>query len=231
MELNYRQKLELYQYLTSFFSENKQSKIEEIVENRTNYITIVLEDIFQPQNASAVLRTCDCYGIQQVHIIENNNKFTLNPDVELGAAKWLDINKYNEPKNNSLEAINFLKKNNYRIVATSPHAKDILLDDLDLNQKIALFFGTEKDGLSDIVTKNADSFVKIPMFGFTESLNISVSAAISIYSLTTKLRKSNINWQLTNDEKIDLKIKWASNVIKLSDKIIEQYLEKHIKKK
>jgi len=226
MKLNYKQKVELYQYLTSFFSENKLTKIEEIIQNRTNQITVVLEDIFQSQNASAVLRTCDCIGIQNIHIIENNYQFNLNPDVELGSAKWLNIFFYNKSGNNSLNAIEHLRKNNFKIIATSPHAKDILLEDLDVNQKIALFFGTEKDGLSDIVLKNADYFVKIPMYGFTESFNLSVSAAISIYSLTNKLKKSNINWQLTNEEKIDLKIQWASKIIKMSDKIIEQYIEK-----
>lgn len=228
MELNYKQKVELYKYLTSFFSDNKQTKIEEVIENRTKHITVVLEDIFQPQNASAVIRTCDCFGIQDVHIIENNNKFDINPDVALGAAKWLNIFRYNELENNTIKAVEYLKKNDYKIVATSPHTADILLDDLEINEKIALFFGTEKCGLSDDVIKNADFHVKIPMFGFTESFNISVSAAISIFSLTTRLKKSGINWQLTNDEKIELKIKWASGIIKMSDKIIKQYLIKHV---
>jgi tRNA (guanosine-2'-O-)-methyltransferase len=227
MKLDYNQKLDLFKYLTSFFSENKQHLIEEVIQSRTRHITVVLEDIFQPQNASAVLRTCDCMGVQDVHIIENNNKFNINPDVELGAAKWLNIYNYNKLTNNTLDAIEQLKDRNYKIVATTPHKDDILLEELDISDKLALFFGTEKDGLSNEVLNNADYFVKIPMSGFTESFNISVSAAITIYSLTTRLKKNDINWQLSEEEKIDLKIQWASKIIKMSDKIIENYLVKN----
>lgn len=224
--LNLEQKKELSEYLSNFVSDNKKNKINEIVLNRTRHLTVVLEDIFQSQNASAVLRTCDCFGIQDVHIIENRYLYELNPDVELGSAKWLSINKYNSNENNTQEALSKIKKQGYKIIATTPHRNDLLISDLEVNDKIALVFGTEKDGLSEIAMQNADAYVKIPMYGFTESFNISVSAAMSIFYLSEKIRNSAIKWQLTEEEMFEIKINWFSNVIRMSDKILKDFFER-----
>jgi len=198
---------ELIIHFEKFVLERRKNLIDSLIQFRTRYITVVLEDIFQPQNASAVLRTCDCFGIQDVHIIENRNKYTINPDVALGSNKWLTLTKYNHSEKNSVSAINILKEKGYRIVATSPHKNDTNLEDYDLNKgKTALVFGTELKGLSDDILDNADEFLQIPMFGFTESFNISVSAAIILHHLTYNLKKSGIDWHLTENENL-LKMK------------------------
>ncbi len=225
-KLSTKTKEELLTYLLGFITENKRNKFEKIINFRTRYLTVVLEDIYQPHNASAVLRTCDCFGIQDVHIIENKNKYDVNPDVALGSSKWLTMIKHNESEENTAAAINKLKKQGYKIVATSPHKDQYMLDDLPLDQKTALVFGTEMKGLSDVALKNSDYFVKIPMYGFTESFNISVSAAISLYSLTEKLRNSDINWQLPENEILDIKLDWVRNVIKHSDLIEKDFFRK-----
>ncbi|MBI9038989.1 MAG: RNA methyltransferase [Bacteroidales bacterium] len=219
-------KEELLSYLSGFITENKSNKFEKIIKDRTRYLTVVLEDIFQPHNASAILRTCDCFGIQDVHIIENKNKYDVNPDVALGSSKWLTLIKHNDNEENTLEALNKLKKQGYKIVATSPHKDQYMLDELPLDQKTALVFGTELNGLSDLALDNSDYFVKIPMYGFTESFNISVSAAIILYSLTKKIKKSKINWQLSEAEILDIKLDWVRNVIKRSELIEKDFLEK-----
>jgi tRNA (guanosine-2'-O-)-methyltransferase len=224
--LDLEQKKELSEYLSNFVSDNKKSKINEIVLKRTRHLTVVLEDIFQSQNASAVLRTCDCFGIQDVHIIENRYLYELNPDVELGSAKWLSLNKYNSNEHNTLEAYENLRNNGYKIVATTPHTNDKLINDLNVDDKIALVFGTEREGLSEVAMENADAFVKIPMYGFTESFNISVSAAMSVFYLSEKIRNSNIKWQLKEEEIYELKINWFCNVIRMSDKILEDFFIK-----
>ena len=214
----------LIEYLSQNVTERRYELINKNAELRTRYITVVLEDIFQPQNASAVLRTCDCFGLQDVHIIENENKYTLNPDVVMGASKWLNLHKYNKEKNNTVATINHLKKQGYRIVATTPHTNDVNLEELDLSKgKIALMFGSELPGLSDIALEHADEFMKIPMVGFTESFNISVSAAISLHHLTHKLRNSDINWQLSKEEMTELKLNWLRATIKKSELIEEKY--------
>jgi len=219
-------KEELLAYLLGFITENKRNKFEKIIKYRTRYLSVVLEDIYQPHNASAVLRTCDCFGIQDVHIIENKNKYDVNPDVALGSSKWLTMIKHNENEENTIETFNKLKNQGYKIVATSPHKDQFMLDELPLDQKTALVFGTELNGLSDVALENSDYFVKIPMYGFTESFNISVSAALSLHYLTEKLRKSEINWQLPEDEILDIKLDWVRNVIKHSDLIEKDFFRK-----
>ncbi len=216
-------KIELLNFLESFISENKRDLFKQIIEFRTRYITVVLEDIYQPHNASAVLRTCDCFGVQDVHIIENRNIYEVNPDVALGSSKWLTLEKYNTAKNNTVDTINKLKSKGYKIVATTPHKNDTPLSQLDLSKKTALLFGTELKGLSDIALENADAFVKIPMVGFTESFNISVSAAIILHQLTEKLRASDYKWQLTDKEKLDIRLDWVKNVLKNSDLVEEEF--------
>ena len=208
-----QQKQEFYAYLSQFITENKRQKFEEVLQNRTRFITVVLEDIFQPHNASAVLRSCDSFGIQDVHIIENENTYELNPDVEVGSAKWLTLKKYNHKESNTLDCMQHLKSQGYKIIATSPRKNDCSLHELKLDGKIALMFGKEKEGLSETALQNADGFMKIPMYGFVESLNISVSAAISLQHLSRQLRLSKLNWQLTEEEKLDLRLTWAKKVL------------------
>jgi len=225
--LSYANKKILLTHLLGFASENKSKLFDKVIQFRTRYITVVLEDIFQSHNASAVLRSCDCFGIQDVHIIENLNKFEINPHIALGSAKWLNLHKYTGNTTKKISPYEILKTNGYRIIATTPHKNDCFLEDLSLDSKIALVFGTELNGLSKEAVKNADAFVKIPMYGFTESFNISVSAAIMLHYLTEKLRKSDLNWKLTEEEMIDIKLSWIKNVVKSSD-LIEKRLFKNL---
>jgi tRNA (guanosine-2'-O-)-methyltransferase len=219
-------KKELLEYLYGFMSENKKELFDKIIPERTKHVTVVLEDIFQPQNASAVLRTCDVFGIQDVHVIENENEYNINPRVVHGASKWIDLHKYNEKKNNTLDCINKLKSEGYKVYGTTPHTDDCLIQDIPLDEKVALMFGTEMTGLSDIAMDNVDGFVKIPMYGFTESLNISVSASICLYELKKRLKTSDINWQLSEKDQVEQLIQWSKKVIKDGTLIEKQYLEK-----
>lgn len=203
-----------YEKLKPFFSENKALLFERVIANRTRYLTVLMENIFQPQNASAVLRTCDLTGIQDVHIVENYNTYEVNPQVALGASKWLNLFKYNEKAYNTLDAYDALRAEGYRIVATNPHCDGVSPEELDIHSgKIALVFGTELEGLTDTAKEQADEYVTIPMYGFTESYNISVSAALILRELSKRMRKSNITWQLSDHEKIDILIEWALQVI------------------
>ncbi|HTL81076.1 MAG TPA: RNA methyltransferase [Bacteroidia bacterium] len=221
------QKRKLYEYLCGFISDERRNKFERYIESRTRYVTIAVEDIYQPHNISAVLRSAECFGIQDVHVIENANKFSPNPDVSLGSNKWLTLHHYRGKENNSLDCIQQLKKNGYRIVATTPHEKDQFISELDLSKgKVALFFGTELEGISKTVIDNADEFVKIPMFGFTESFNISVSTAICDYELTERLRKSAINWRLSEEEKTDILLEWARNSVQKPELLEKEFLKK-----
>ena len=219
-KMNTKKQIEI---LAPFVTEERLEKFQEIIQYRTQYLTVVLEDIYQPHNASAVLRSCDLFGVQDVHIIENKNEYNVNPDVAVGSSKWLSLNKYNKQKNNTLEAINTLKKQGYRIVATTPHTDDVELQEFDISKgKFALVFGSEMPGISDIVMDNADEYLKIPMYGFTESFNISVSAAIILHELSEKMRKSDINWQLSDEDSDKILLHWLKLTVREADKIIER---------
>ncbi len=214
----------LIAHLSEFMTENRVQKFKSILEWRTRHVAIVLEDIYQPQNASAVIRTADCFGIQDVHVIENKNKYRLNPHVVLGAADWIDLHKHNSEDNNTETCLQQLRNNGYKIFATTPHTDSFEISDLPIDQKFALVFGTEKLGISETVKNNADGFVKINMHGFTESFNISVSAALSMYELTKRLHSSrNIPWQLSEADKDELLLKWMKKSLVSSDLILKAY--------
>ncbi len=214
----------LIEYLSSVITDKRFAQIQEVLQNRTRYLTVVLEDIYQSQNASAVLRTCDCFGIQDAHIIENENEYNINPDVVQGASKWLSLNYYNEKGNNTLDAINKLKADGYRIVATTPHTNDINLEEFNIIAgKTALVFGTELTGISDVVRENADEFLKIPMYGFTESFNISVSAAIVLHHLVFKLNESGLNWKLSQKESDEILLNWLRITVKKSELVEKRF--------
>lgn len=219
-------KRELITYLSQFISETRRAKFDTVLNYRTRHITVVLEDLYQPHNASAVLRSCDIFGIQDIHIIENKNAYTVNKDIALGAPKWLNLHKYRKEENNSLDCIQKLKSQGYRIIATTPHEKDCNIEDLPVDKPLALFFGTELTGISDTVREHADEFVKIPMYGFTESFNISVCAALCLHSLKEKLHKSDIDWHLNDDQKEELLLHWLRNSIQKVELIEKDYLAK-----
>ena len=214
-------KSQLIEYLSSFVTDNKKQRIQQTLDNRTRFLTLVLEDIYQPHNASAVLRSCECFGIQDVHIIEQNNPYKVNPDVTLGAAKWLSLYRYRKPNvNNTIQCLENLKSKGYQIAAATLREDCIPLQSFELQQKTAICFGAEELGLTDIAHDLADVFVKIPMRGFTQSFNISVSAALFLFNLTEKLKQNNFAWQLTEEEKLDLTIEWLTKSIPHGEKIV-----------
>lgn len=216
----------LLSHLLEFITPERKSLFEKVIVNRTRHITVVLEDIYQSHNASAVLRTCDLTGVQDVHIIENSNQYDVNPDVALGSSKWLNLFKYNETDQNTLLAYNKLREQGYRIVASTPHKNDQDLENIPIDGKMAIVFGTELNGLSNVAIENADEFLRIPMFGFTESFNISVSAALILFTLTNRLRNSSVNWHLSHTEIQEILLEWSRRSIKRSDILENQFLKK-----
>ncbi len=226
----YRNKLT--NFLLQFIYERRYERITEVLDHRTPYIHVLLEDIYQSHNASAVLRSCDCFGVQNVHIIENNNAFRINPDVTMGAEKWLTLHHYKNDQNNTISALHTLKNNGYRIVATMPHVNDVSLDKFDISKgKFALCFGAEKPGISDDIIQEADEYLYIPMFGFSESFNISVSVAIILHHLTLKLHNSDIPWQLDSETYDSMKLDWIKKSLKKPELLIKEFkkLNPHLK--
>ena len=222
---------DLVQYLKTFVVEQRRELFEEKIQQRTKHITVVLENIFQGRNISASIRSADCFGIQDVHIIENDNIFNDDSEVSMGAEKWITITRHNQQKHNSIEAIKKLKAEGYQIIATTPHNTDFDLFDVDVSkQKVALIFGAEVKGCSEQTLALADKKMKIPMYGFTESFNISVSVSLCLQHLTYKVRKADFDWRMTENEQDKALLQWLRNSIKSSTQIEEEYLSKHCNK-
>lgn len=213
----------LFSYLEGFVTKERRDKFITILQKRTKHFTVVLEDVYQMHNTSAVIRSCDVFGVQQAHAIEVQHKNTLDKEIAMGAQKWVDL-KYHSSADTCIQA---LRSEGYQIIATTPHNDSCYVDDFDVTKKSALFFGSERDGVSKNIMQQADGFIKVPMVGFTESLNISVSAAIVLQSLTARLRKSEVAWQLTEEEKELQRFIWMQKSIKSIDKILERYVKEN----
>lgn len=223
--LSFQQKLELYNAAGELFSENKRDLFDRLVKNRTRHISVLLEDVFQSHNASAVLRSCDCFGVQDVYVVESRNAYCPNGDVSMGSDKWVNYYRHRD----IVETYNELRGKGYRIVATLPHENDTMIGDLDVTQPTVLVFGTELTGLTQTAIDNADAYVKIPMYGFTESFNISVCAALSLFCLTEKMRKLPPElWQLSEEEQIDQKLLWSMQVIKDGQNVLRLLRDKMV---
>jgi tRNA (guanosine-2'-O-)-methyltransferase len=213
-------KTALIEQLFAYVTENKREKMQAVIANRTRYVTVVLEDLFQEHNASAALRTADIFGIQDVHVVQEKYTFKAVPTIAMGSSKWVDVHSYSS----ITDSIDELKKQGYKIVATTPHTDCYELPDLPIDQKIALVFGSEQTGLSQEALAQADTFVKIPMYGFVESFNVSVSVALCLYDIIHRLHASSIDWKLSQEETQDLMLQWIRQVSKtaaLMEKNIE----------
>lgn len=223
--LSFTAKQALYGYLSGYLTPHKQHLFEQVAQSRTRHLVVAVEDIHKSQNASAVVRTCDCFGVQEVHIIEEHNPYEVSSTIAMGADQWLDLHKYDQDADNTQACLDRLKARGFRIIATTPHAEDQYLADVDLTAPAALFFGGELKGLSDQVLSQADERLKIPLYGFTESFNISVSAAIILQDLTHRLRKSTVPWQLDAEAQLELKVAWAQQTIRGGEQIAQHFLK------
>jgi tRNA (guanosine-2'-O-)-methyltransferase len=211
-------------HLLQFVSEKRQETMERVLAQRTRYVTLVLEDIFQSQNSSAAVRTCECLGIQDIHFIERQSHYSVNKKVLKGSNKWLDLIKYKEKNANNTElCYQHLKANGYQILVTDPSPDGISINDVPVDKKIALVMGNELEGISEYALNHADQKVNIPMFGFTESFNISVSAAICLTILLSKVRALD-NWQLSGSEKLLIRLQWLRKTVRASHLIEADFL-------
>jgi tRNA (guanosine-2'-O-)-methyltransferase len=210
-------------YLSEFLTKNRIDRFDEVLKKRTKHFTVVLEDLYQKHNQSAIARSCDVFGIQDVYVIENKYISYMSNQVAKGAHKWLNFKKFDDTEHNTQACIDAVKKNGYQLIVTSPHIDSCLLSEFDITKKSAFVFGVEKEGVSQQMINQADGFVKIPMFGFTESLNVSVAAAIILQNVSERIRKTDVNWQLTEQEQLEIKLNWMKKSIKNIDMIMQRY--------
>ncbi len=214
----------LIDHLAQFISDRKKKRICRVLENRTRYVCLVLEDIYKAQNASATLRTCDGLGVQDVHVIERRSPLSLDRDVHLGSAKWVTLHRYRDKTaDNTAACYRRLRRSGYRIVATTPGRKSAGLETLSLEHPIAFVFGNEEMGLSPEAVNSADACVRLPMWGFTQSYNITVSVAVTLFQVLQRLRTSGIDMCLSDDEKQELTLAWYSTSVRGSAAIVKKF--------
>lgn len=217
----------LVQLLEEYVTPNKIELIDKVLAERTRYLTVVMEDFYHSQNASAVMRTCDCFGVQDVYITQRLHDYNVNPNVVRGASKWLSLNMFEREEQSTEKCFNSLKSKNYRLVGTTPDSNSASIKELNINQPIAFVFGTEKQGMSNYAKEHVDELVHVPMYGFTESFNVSVSAAIILNELVDRIKRESVDWALSEEEKLDLKFEWYQHIVKRSDLHIKNYIAEH----
>ncbi|MBP9694852.1 MAG: RNA methyltransferase [Candidatus Magasanikbacteria bacterium] len=183
-------------------NERRKEKIERVVASRQRGVTIVLEDLHDPHNVAAILRTCDAFGIQDIICVYEKEKY-VNPkkvgkSSSSSANKWLDFTVFRS----SSECIQYLKQNKYRIISTMLDEKaEPLSDSIFIDEPIALVFGNEHRGVSDIMATASDNKVYIPMKGMVQSLNVSVTAAICIAELDRQRRETGKDFSFSDEYK------------------------------
>lgn len=215
----------LFEYLAGYLTDRRRALFLEVLQKRTKHFTVATEGVYQLHNTSAVIRSCDIFGIQDIHVVEDIEGKRIDKEIAMGAQKWVDLHRYTTVQ----DCVSQLRKEGYSIVATSPHGKAISPEDFDISQKAAFFFGKESDGLSPYVLEQADTLIKIPMYGFTESLNISVSAAIILQNVVSRLHQSDVPWQLSSHQIKEKQFDWMCKTIKSVDSIIERFEEEQEK--
>jgi tRNA (guanosine-2'-O-)-methyltransferase len=214
----------LLEYLEGFITDNRKKGFLKVLQNRTKHFTIAMEDVYQLHNTSAVMRSCEVFGIQELNVIEQKFGKRIDTEIAMGAQKWVDVNRFNTVQS----CIDEMRAKGYQIIATTPHNDSCMLHEFDISKRSALFFGTEKNGLSEEVLHQVDGFIKIPMVGYTESLNISVSAAIIIQDVTNRLRQSSIDWHFTEEEILEKRLDWTRKSIKDIDFIEKKFYESNV---
>lgn len=211
-------------YMSQFLTEERVEVLRRTLASRTRYMTILTENTFHPQNASALVRHCEAFGLQDLHTVETRCKFNPNVNIVRGTDKWVDIMRHESTE----EAISSLKGAGYRLVATTPHRESCTPETFDVAKgPFCLVFGTEHAGVSDEIIEAADEYLRIPMCGMVESLNVSASAAILIYMLSQRMRLTpSIDWALKEEDAREMLFRWVMSSVKDSERILERQFGK-----
>ena len=210
--------------LREYMTEERRQTLERVLEQRTRYMTILTENTLHPQNASELVRHCEAFGVQDIHTVETRCKFNPNLNIVRGTDKWIDLKRHGS----TTEALQQLKAEGYRIVATTPHRESCTPETFDVEGgKFALVFGTEHAGISEEVMQAADEFLRIPMCGMVESLNVSDSAAILIYQLSERMSQQlpRTVWRLSDEEYREHLYQWSKSSVRDAEGILRRHFE------
>lgn len=212
-----------YLYLCQFITEQRRNLIESRVAERTRHVTLVLQDVFHPHNVNAVLRTSDCLGLADLHVIEGRYTYKPSENISRGASKWVNVIRHP----GEASCIRTLHEMGYTVYAASPHHDAVSPVNVDLSKPVALVFGSEKLGLSSYMLEHSDGLITLPMVGFTESLNVSVAAALCAYETTRRLRSEGHDWKLSDAESDALKLDWVMRSARSSEALLQKFINEN----
>ena len=226
-KLSTDQKAELLAHVDTFLTDDRRIRLNSVLDNRTTHFCIAMEDLFYERNSGAIIRTADGYGIQNINVIEPSGSFKskVTNIISKGAEKWVTQKQFGDLQTGAKDCINQLRKEGYQIVATTPHASGHTIHDFDITKKSAFFLGAEKTGISEVVMEEADDYIAMPIFGFTESFNVSVANGILLHELINRLRKSDVDWHLNQEERNDLMLDWTLKSIVSSHLIALKFMD------
>lgn len=205
--------------------ENKRTMFDRIAADRTRHLTVVLENIYQEHNASAVMRSCESLGVQELHVIENGNEYKAQRDIARGAGKWIELYNYSDRQPVST-ALTHLRERGFKLAVLTPEADAHTIFTLPLDEPVALVFGTEWRGVSEEAREMADYAVSIPMVGFTESFNVSVSVALTLQALRHRLDESELDWKLSEADQTATKLNWCEGYMKNGSVVRKSLMER-----
>jgi tRNA (guanosine-2'-O-)-methyltransferase len=216
---------ELLAYLQTFLTPQRNQRFEEVLAQRTRWLTVVLEDLYDPHNMGAIARSCDAFGIQDLHVIEVQHRYQPEPEIALGSQQWITVHRYAHAADPRQACVDALRAKGFRIAVAALCAGSITPDDLDLSQPTAVVFGTERDGATPDMLAAADVTIAVPMWGFVQSLNVSVAAALCLYPLAARLRSSSADWRLSPREREELTLEWTRRSVPNAEQIERRFRE------
>lgn len=192
---------QIIEKMGSLLTPERRERIRSVIEKRTYDIVPVLDGIHDLGNLSAVMRSAEAFGLQELHFVENQPKYKISQRTSKGTDKWLNVVRWKE----SLACAKDLKSRGYQIIATHLDDTAIPISEVDFSKKTAIILGNEKDGVSQDILKMSDARCIIPMQGFAESFNISVAAALSFYHIyQDRMRRLGHHGNLTEEQKLHL---------------------------
>lgn len=221
----------LLEALKAHLTPERLERIESVASQRTRKITLILEDVRQEHNTGALLRTADILGVQDVHLVSQNYEARLAQAIAKGSTNWVNLIRHQDRESDNLEnCLSQIKAQGYQLLVADPDG-DVALPELHYTgQPMAVLMGSEWEGVSEQAKAAADVKVGIPQYGFTQSFNVSVAAALILQQLTNSMRQSDYDWKLSEEERIDLELEWTMKRLgqsawPLRDKIEAEWLE------
>ena len=195
-------------------------RIDTVLANRLASVVTMVEDTYDPRNAAATIRTTEAIGLHQLHVIEPGARFSASGGVTRGSHKWIDLVRWKDP----VVAVKTLQGRGFRVFATLPGAP-FSIEDVDVGSPIAVAFGNEHDGLREATVAACDGALGVPMFGFTESFNLSVTVALAMNRIATRRRHAiGATGDLPDLLKRTLRARWFALKIRGAVGILERKL-------